>query len=147
MNQSQRSFGFFSSSSWIACSNTFLLFLFISFSPLQFPNGFYHHFLLVFLKEWKYVLTADSSVFIALMWLAKAFYQFEFSPGPGNGRGKKNERWNNRPPDANSIFYSQWLKIIREGNFFFPVRQLFLPTGAYKMGIPSISLASFLFFF
>lgn len=33
---------------------------------------------------------ADSAVFIALMWLAKAFYQFEFKPGPGSWKEKNN---------------------------------------------------------
>ena len=42
------------------------------------------------------------------MWLAKAFYQFEFNPEPENTEKKKeNElKLSNKPPDVNSMSHS-----------------------------------------
>ena len=42
------------------------------------------------------------------MWLAKAFYQFEFNPEPENTEEKKeNElKLSNKPPDVNSMSHS-----------------------------------------
>lgn len=43
------------------------------------------------------------------MWLAKAFYQFEFNPEPENTEEKKKEnklKLSNKPPDVNSMSHS-----------------------------------------
>lgn len=75
----------------IAYSSVFLLFVFISFSPTSVSKWF-SLISVCFSKRIKCVLTADSSVFMALMWLAKHFINLNLIQNQKAQR-KKKRKW------------------------------------------------------